>query len=171
MRLFIAIVVPSALHRYCRQMQAQYEGLANTHDFHLTLQFLGDNTEDPKPIMAALSQIRFKPFEIEMGNALPFGPPHEPRGVWIECAENKVLNALATEIQATLKPLGYVSDKPFKAHITLGRYKRHPSSQPERTEGIKHRFDVNHFELIQSHLGSGGPQYKTLGVYKSPPVL
>lgn len=171
MRLFIAITVPAPLHRYCRQLQSQFEGINIVNDFHLTLQFLGDDTEDPQPIMAALSQIRFKPFEIEMGDALPFGPPREPHGVWIECAENKDLSALAAQIQECLKPFGYISDKPFKAHITLGRYKRPSRRPPQRIGGMKHRFDADHFELIQSHLGSGGPQYKTLGVYKSLSVL
>jgi len=162
MRLFIAITVPNSLRRYCQQMQGQFEGLTKVNDFHLTLQFLGDDTEDPEPIMTALSQIQFKAFEIEMGDILPFGPSNEPRGIWIECAKNKTLNALAAEIQERLKPLGYISDKPFRAHITLGRYKKIPRKLPERIKGIAHRFDVDHFELIQSHLGPTRPAYKTL---------
>ncbi|MFH0838192.1 MAG: RNA 2',3'-cyclic phosphodiesterase [Patescibacteria group bacterium] len=169
MRLFIAITVPNGLHNYCQQMQWRFEGLKKVNAFHLTLQFLGDDTKDPEPIMAALSQIQFKPFEIEMGDIVPFGPPTEPRGVWIECAKNKALNALAAEIQAALKLLGYKSDKPFMAHITLGRYKRFPGKVPQRAKGVPHHFMADHFELIQSHLGENGPQYKVLQKFFGKP--
>lgn len=162
MRLFIAIVVPINLHRYCQQLQSQFEGLKNVSDFHLTLQFLGDDIESPNEIIETLSQIKFEPFEIEMGDAIFFGPPHSPRGVWIECKENQTLNDLANDIRERLNPLGFEIDKPFRAHITLGRYKSPPRKTPKRVEGSPHQFRVNHFELIQSHLGEGGPKYKTL---------
>ncbi|MBN2306939.1 RNA 2',3'-cyclic phosphodiesterase [Candidatus Peregrinibacteria bacterium] len=165
MRLFIAIPVPQNLHRYCRQLQSQFEGLKKTEEFHITLQFLGDDTEEPDKIIAALSQIELAPFEIEMGDAVPFGPKHEPRGAWIKCKENKFLQSLAENIRKKLTPLGYTSDKPFRAHITLGRYKSSPGHIPKTVEGMPHRFKVNHFELIQSHLGDKGPAYKTLAIF------
>ncbi|MBU0705998.1 RNA 2',3'-cyclic phosphodiesterase [Patescibacteria group bacterium] len=162
MRLFIAIPVPADLHRYCRQLQSRFDGLKNVNDFHLTLQFLGDDIENPDQIIDALSQIKFGPFEIEMGDALPFGPKNEPRGVWIECKENSALNQLAGQVRQTLAPLGYESDKPFRAHITLGRYKLPPKINPKKVSGTPHYFRVDHFELIQSHLEEGGPRYKVL---------
>ena len=165
MRLFIAIPVPASLHRYCRQLQSQFENLKKTDDFHITLQFLGDDTENPDEIIAALKQIEFSPFEIEMSDAIPFGPKHKPRGVWIGCEENKALNTLAKNIREKLAPLGYISDKPFRSHITLGRYKFSPKKPPQKIEGMHHRFKVNSFELIESHLGEKGPHYRTLATF------
>lgn len=162
MRLFIAIPVPKNLHRYCKQMQNQFDGLKKTNDFHMTLQFLGDGIENSDQIIETLSQIRFEPFEIEMSDVVPFGPPKHPRGVWIECKENPTLNNLAKQIQQSMSPLGYQSDKPFRAHITLGRYKRPPKTIPKRIEGMDNSFEVDHFELIQSHLEEDGPKYKIL---------
>lgn len=162
MRLFISIPVSEKLRGYCQHMQNQFDELKKTNDFHLTLQFLGDGIEDSDKIQEALGQIKFEPFEIEMGDAVPFGPKHEPRGVWIECTENTALKNLAKGIQSYLAALGYHSDKPFRAHITLGRYKRTPKIVPKNIEGIKHRLEVNHFELMQSHLGESRPHYKIL---------
>jgi len=61
-----------------------------------------------------------------------------------------------------MKSLGFKNDKPFRAHITLGRYKRKPKYPLKRIEGIKHLFHADHFKLIQSHLGEKGPHYKTV---------
>lgn len=153
MRLFIAIPVPETLYEYCKKMQSQFEGLRKTKDFHLTLQFLGDGIEDADQIMQLLNQVEFRAFEIEMDGIVPFGPSHKPRGIWINCKEDEPLIKLADEIRNRMIPLGYESDKPFKAHITLGRYKIPPDVLPERLKGEVHRFEVKHFELIQSHLG------------------
>jgi 2'-5' RNA ligase len=162
MRLFIAIPIPKNLQRYCTQMQSQFEGLKQVSDFHITLQFLGDGIESPDKIIESLNKISFEPIEVEMGDAVVFGPTNEPRGVWIECSENTQLNQLAKEIQNKMRLLGLKNDKPFLAHITLGRYKSKPQQLAKIIEGINHHFEVNHFELIQSHLGEKGPHYKTL---------
>ena len=162
MRLFIAILVPKTLHRYCKQIQEQFDGLKKTKEFHLTLQFLGDGIEDVNKIIKALNKIEFQPFTIEMGNATPFGPKKEPRGIWIECKESQSLKKLADEIRQQMAPLGFILDKPFKAHITLGRYKFPPKTTPKETKNLPNSFKVSHFELIQSHLGVNGPHYKTL---------
>ena len=171
MRLFIAIPVPASLHRYCRQLQSQFEGLKKTDEFHITLQFLGNDIENPGKITEALNRIKFTPFEIEMGDALPFGPKNEPRGVWIECKENEPLNKLAEDIRQKMKTLGFISDHPFRAHITLGRYKFPPKNAPKTVESIPHRFEIGHFELIESHLEEKGPHYRTLATLKAESKL
>ena len=106
-----------------------------------------------------------------MGDAKAFGSIHEPRGIWIECRENKILQKLAENIRKALEPLGYTSDKPFRSHITLGRYKFPPKDTPKTVKGIPHRFEVNQLELIQSHLGEKGPHYKTLATLKAESKL
>lgn len=143
-------------------MQNLFDGLRKTNNFHLTLQFLGDGIEDANKIIKTLDKIKFQPFKIEMGNATPFGPKKEPRGIWIECKENNILSKLAEDIQSQMSDIGYESDKPFMAHITLGRYKNPPETVPKRVEGITQQFEVDHFELIQSHLWENSPHYKTL---------
>ena len=165
MRLFISINVPKELSRYCEQLQKQFPDLKETREFHMTIQFLGDEIEDPTSIIDALSKIKFEPFEIEMGDAVPFPNLFQPRGVWIECDPSAVLLNLADEIRQSLEELGYMNDKPFRAHITLGRYKRPPHQKPKKTEGETNRFKVERFCLMESTLTPEGPKYKTVASF------
>lgn len=162
MRLFIAIPVPKPLHNYFRETQSHFEGLKKTEDFHLTLQFLGDEIESADPIINALNQVKFESFEIKLGDIKPFGPPSSPNGIWIACERNARLENLAHTIQKSMAEAGHVADKPFRAHITLGRYKLPPQKMPESMKGKPLVFPADHFELIQSHLTPVGPAYKTL---------
>lgn len=162
MRLFISIDVPEELHRYCRQLQSQFPDMRNTDEFHMTIQFLGDDTESPDKLIEVLKTIQFKPFEMEMGDAVPFPNPFDPRGAWIECKMTPELQKLADDIRKATEKLGYISDKPFKAHITLGRYKRPPKYKPKKTEGEPHVFMVDRFHLVESTLSSEGPKHKII---------
>jgi len=167
MRLFISINVPEELHRYCRQLQNQFPDMKNTNEFHLTVQFLGDDTENPDQLIETLKTVQFAPFEIEMGDAVPFPHPAHPRGVWINCKITPKLEKLAEEIRKTTEKLGYISDKPFKAHITLGRYKRPPNYKPKQVKGEPHQFTVDQFHLVESILSSEGPKHKILASFKA----
>jgi 2'-5' RNA ligase len=120
-----------------------------------------------EPIVGALKTVSFKPFEIEMGNALPFPNAWDPRGAWIECKLSPELKKLAEEVQGAMKGLGYVSDKPFKAHITLGRYRHTPKNKPGVVEGEPHRFAVDSFHLMESTLTPSGPIHKELATFQS----
>ncbi len=162
MRLFVAIHVPQPLYRYCRQLQSQFPDMKNADEFHLTLQFLGDDIASAEPIIEALKTVQFVPFEIEMGDALPFPGSDRPRGVWIECAKNPALDKLAQGIRKALEPLGLIPDKPFTAHITLGRYKMPPARPVARVKGNPNTFAVSHFELMKSELTPRGPMHKSL---------
>lgn len=143
-------------------MQNQFDELKKTKDFHLTLQFLGDGIETADEIIKALSKIEFQAFEIETGDIVPFGPKGKPRGIWIECKENEALQELAKEVQSRMTGLGHELDRPFRPHITLGRYRNIPSVIPKRIKGDSHRSLVEHFELLQSHSNKDGPRYKIL---------
>ncbi len=165
MRLFIAITVPEELRRYCTQLQGQFPDLKETRVFHLTVQFLGNEIEDPQPIVEALRKIEFEPFDIQMGDAVPFPNAFRPRGVWIECSESTELMSLADQIRSAMEEIKLVADKPFKAHITLGRYKRPPHKKPQTIKGEPHSFTVDRFYLIESTLTPEGPKYKTLAQF------
>lgn len=162
MHLFIAIAIPHQLYRYCQQMQSHFPDLKMTREFHLTVQFLGNEIEDERPIIDALSKILFKPFDIKMGDALLFPNPLNPRGVWIECDESDKLMSFADQIRKTMSELGYQADKPFKAHITLGRYKQSLHQKPEKIKGKPHVFTVDRFYLMESILLPQGALYKTV---------
>lgn len=162
MRLFISINIPQELHKYCRQLQSKFPDMKNTDEFHITIQFLGDDTKSPTQIINTLKNIHFLPFNIEMGDAIPFPNVFNPRGVWIECRINPELKKLAEEIRGIMEKSGYVSDKPFKAHITLGRYKYPPKQKIQKIKGESNKFTVNQFHLVESILTPAGPKHKII---------
>lgn len=162
MRLFISIDIPENLHRYCKQLQSRFLDIKKTNQFHITLQFLGDDIESANPIIEVLKKIKFSPFEIEMGDVMPFGNPDIPKGVWIECKKNNSLQKLSDDIRKALKPLGFVSDFPLRPHITLGRYKSAPNIKPEIIKGEPHKFTVDKFYLMKSELTPNGPVHQII---------
>ncbi len=144
-------------------MQDQFPDIKKTDQFHITLQFLGDDIESADTVIDALKSVQFKPFEIEMGDAMPFGNQDNPRGVWIECKINDSLQKLSDDIQKAMKLLGFISDFPFKPHITLGRYKIAPQNKPEIVKGEPNKFSVETFYLIKSTLTTMGSSYEVIG--------
>lgn len=165
MRLFIAVMIPHELHQYCAHIQSRFPSLNKTRAFHLTLHFLGDGIENAEPIIQALSAIQFKPFEIEMRDAVPFPNPFRPQGVWIECDPSSALLSLAEDIRNAMTNLGYRPDKPFRAHITLGRYQPSPRQKPKPIKGESHRFVLDKFYLIESVREPEGSAYKILATF------
>lgn len=162
MRLFIAIAVPHQLYRYCQQLQSRFPDLKMTKEFHLTVQFLGDEIQDSQPIIDALSAIKFEPFDIQMADVTPFGHPASPRGVWINCEESDELMSFADHILKAMGKLGYQPDKPFRAHITLGRYRQSLHQKSNVIKGEPHTFTVDRFYLMESILLPQGALYKTV---------
>jgi len=133
----------------------------------MTVQFLGDDVDQGRAqrIIDVLSKIKFEPFEIKMGDALPFPNPFNPRGAWIECEESDELIKLADNIRKSMSDLHFMPDKPFKAHITLGRYKFPPFEKPNAVKGEPHTFTVDRFYLMQSNLTPTGAEYKVLAEF------
>lgn len=162
MRLFISIEIPKDLHRYCKQLQNLFPDLKKTDEFHITIQFLGDNIDSAGRITDTLDSVIFSPLEIEMGNVMPFGHPNNPKGIWIKCKNNDQLNKLSEDIKNLMKPLGFISDFPFSPHITLGRYKNKPTDRPKTIKGEAHKFCVDTFYLMESILTPSGPIYKKI---------
>lgn len=164
MRLFIAIKVPGELHEYCKTLQNQFLDIKKTKDFHITIQFLGDDIKNEKEIISELKKITFKPFEIDIGDVMPFGNLQNPKGIWIEC-KSRALNKLAANIRSTMSKLELEPDLPFKPHITLGRYKQTPKELPQKIKGELNKFKVNTFYLMESKFSSFGPKYNQIAIF------
>lgn len=195
MRLFISINLPPELHDHCRQLQKRFPSMKNVDEFHLTLQFLGDNIGEqflPR-LNGALKSIEFKPFEIKLGQPRRFPNEFEPKGVWIDCDGGKALKELADRIRKIMDKTGFRPDKPFVAHVTLGRYKKATANlldsrlpfsvllrqgyeglrrinrgndkKGENDDSETKSFVTDRFYLMQSHLTPEGPNYKILSEF------
>ncbi|MBI5422031.1 RNA 2',3'-cyclic phosphodiesterase [Candidatus Peregrinibacteria bacterium] len=177
MRLFISLNIPQELHDYCDKLQRTFPGIKKTEEYHLTLQFLGDEIGDslvPR-IIEALQSVAFQPFEITLGNARRFPNESRPHGVWVDCDGGDALQKLADRIRTTMSEIGLKPDKPFSAHITLGRYQNTPpptfkprgGRSASKTE--TKTFTMDRFFLMESHLKPTGAEHHIIETFKSTP--
>ena len=141
----------------------------NLEQLHFTLQFLGEISENQtQKVIEALRKIEFSEFTIILKGIGVFPKPKFPRIVWVGTDEKggKNLIQLAKKVENVLEPLGLVSDKPFKPHITVFRIKKKIGDITEDLN--KQRITdfgmqkISSIKLKKSELTSEGPIYSDL---------
>ncbi len=104
-------------------------GRASRRDqWHLTLQFLGDDVDVDKVARAlAAAQFAAGAGRLQLGGADTIGNRRRARFVILGVHEGAAwLGVLAAEVEALLAPLGYQRDRPgveFLPHLTLARHR------------------------------------------------
>ena len=98
---------------------------APREQWHLTLQFLGDNA-DPDAVVGALDGLASPPGAIRLSTIGPLGNPKRSTiCACFVCEGGEWLRALALEVNERLAPLGYEPEhRPFLPHLTIARYRR-----------------------------------------------
>ena len=141
----------------------------NLEQLHFTLQFLGEISEEQaKKVIEALKTIKFSEFIISLKGVGAFPKPKFPRVVWVGTDEEggKNLIELAKKVENVLKPLGLISDKPFKPHITIFRIKKKIGDITEELNKQKSTDfgmqQISSIKLKKSELTSEGPIYSDL---------
>jgi 2'-5' RNA ligase len=140
--------------------------------YHVTLRFLGDiNVLLVKEIGRALcSGVTLKqPASIGLNGLASFGRRRRPRVVWVGFEQTDFFDRLKSEVDQILQGCGLPSDeKPFRAHITLGRVRalQNPRKYYKIIEEIKGEFrGLVLFESLvfyRSISGRNGPEYHVL---------
>lgn len=143
--------------------------LVRTEHLHLTLVFIGEVPNDRGAAMAeAMSaDIPQAPFAIEFGGVGVFPPSGPPRICWLgvlDGAEEVV--RLHAHVAERLRGLGVpVEGKPYRPHLTLGRWRdrvRSVKSRIEPSAAPIARVLVSAVTLFESRLSSAGPSYTRL---------
>ena len=184
-RCFVALPVPPPVReRAAEVMTALKAGGPDVKwvepaNLHLTLKFLGEAPEGQVPdLVRALEEAcagRPAPrLEITVPGAFP--DARRPRVVWLGLAGDLTpLAELAAAVERALAPLGYPpEDRPFRAHLTLGRVRRprKGGGQPD-TRSLSRdlagrdwaggpEFTVDRVVLMQSTLTPRGAVYQPL---------
>jgi 2'-5' RNA ligase len=140
---------------------------------HLTLKFLGEATPaEIEAMSAALDEIgpATAPFDVAFGGVGVFPNARRPRVLWIGITEGvEQLRPLAAAVDEHASAAGFEPEqRPFSAHITLGRFRS--TSGWERLSGLieKHaayeagRMRAGEVHLIHSILSPDGPAYTAL---------
>lgn len=139
-------------------------------NLHVTLKFLGH-----------VDEARLEPMRGALGGAAAAGPPFDlaitglgafptaarPRVLWAGVGRGaEALAALAAAVERALAALGVPpEDRPFSAHVTLGRVReprRDPALAAALAAGAARDFGtlrVAHVSLMRSDLSPGGRRY------------
>jgi len=177
MRLFLAINLPEDVKKRLEDVSRELPGsckckLVEEGNKHLTLKFLGE-VDDGKAeeVIKALGTVKLKPFECSVKGVGVFPNEKFVRVVWAGVDEKKggdEMKELYKAVDAALADFGFKDDKRFHAHATLARV-RFVEDRQGLAEFLKRHadeefgeFEVKSFELMQSTLGRGGPEYSVV---------
>ena len=167
MRLFIGIEIPDEIKEhifnFIRPLQISPKGWEKPHDYHQTLLFLGDTSEEALvEIIKRLNQILFHPFELEL-NAFNF---FSRRILFLGFAESVELLELKSLVDLAFPEWLRPFEKVFVPHVTIKRWQRYEFDFLE--SGIKSRifppqkFYVTGIALFKSEKNSLNHKYHVI---------
>ncbi len=180
-RLFIAVPTPPHIVRQVAQVREELRAAGADvrwepdEKLHATLKFLGDTEETTVPrIEEALSGIagRQASIPVDYRDLGAFPDVHRPRVLWVGMGDaTGALTGLQREIDAAMSSLGFPrEDRPFHAHLTLGRVKGPRNlrvlltimeSSTLKTEQVT----IRSVELVRSTLRPEGSVYTVLHAF------
>jgi 2'-5' RNA ligase len=172
MRLFIGIPLSPAVVAELASLTARLKSKAGSlrwtgpESWHITLQFLGNTSEEKLDcLVAGLGELRFPPVPVRLEELGIF----ERAGVFFaSVAVTPELVSLEQRVTAATSLCGFVrEDRPFRPHITLARAKgqgRIRSLRPLEAliqrQPVFTRFLAQEFLLYESHLLPNGSRYE-----------
>ncbi len=177
LRTFVAVDFPAAVVARAADVAARLQALTrgvryvSAAQMHLTLHFYGDLEPAQiavlEPLLAA-ETARVAPFEVQVGGLGTFPPRGRPRVVWLGVADaSGTLLRLQAGVERATRAAGLPGeDRPFRAHLTLGRVKDEPVGLAEALARLRDpdcgRCLIDALRLIRSELRPAGPRYSTL---------
>jgi 2'-5' RNA ligase len=172
MRLFIALDLDNK--EYFSSIQEQIPNdiakLTLPKEFHLTLKFLGEVSDDKiEEIKVRLEQVEFEPISLTTDNIGVFPNEDYIKVVWIGIKKQEKVKELQQKIEKSLEGL-FTEDNRFHPHITLARVKFIKDKKTFKDKLSTLKFESKEssiiaFKLIKSTLTEEGPVYETLAEF------
>lgn len=146
-------------------------------NLHLTMAFLGDTFGATlRKLAEALAPlvVPVTPFELRIEGLGAFGPPGRPRVLWAGIASPpEPLFELQRQVAGAAQKAGIVlENRPFSAHITLGRVRPAVRVPEALTSHLAchinspfGRLGVGELHLMRSRLGPQGPVYRVMRAF------
>ena len=184
MRLFIAIEIPKAVKLQLIELKnwlcsfGIVSKWVEEDNIHLTLQFLGETNEKQvdKIIKAIRNACSGKSvLDLQLGEIGCFASNGEIKVIWAGISGNITeLSRIQKNIAFTLSELGFVSNKPFNPHLTLGRGADIMSGDFARLKDEwawpeEIIFRAEKISLIESKLTSAGSIYNVISEIQLKP--
>lgn len=188
MRIFVGIDLKPTLKSEIIKLQSKIKPFAvkgnwkNEDDFHLTLKFLGDISEDQlNGLFETLDKIRghFRPFSIQLKGLDVFGSsvPSPVTGLtparvmWLGLdGDLEALNDLYATIENALCDYGFAKDhRPYAPHITLGqdiKLSGTLETLKDAFEPFNEKIDVDAVTVFNSEVIGGKRVYTPIKSYK-----
>lgn len=159
MRVFFAIEFEEHIKEQLNKIQKKIKEVAKggnytrQPNFHLTLEFIGEVSDEQltllKEVLGEVGHGR-RTFTLNTTGIGSFKRGNE-HIVWLGLERHPDLNDLVEDLTKTLKKTGFrVEERPYKAHITLGR--RIKIEEQELRSLCKHKIDldVSKISLMES---------------------
>lgn len=189
MRLFIALELPAPVRTELTTIQRRLQRTGQhpvkwvpPDSIHLTLQFLGDvEPERVAELLTALYNAQQTDTagrvagggDLRLANVGAFPTLRRPQVVWVGVGgDTSALHRLQQRVVNAMQPLGFEPEnRPFRAHLTLGRTRREASGAAYRQLGDAIaalpapqaiRWPMGQPVLFQSTLSRQGAQYTRL---------
>ena len=146
-------------------------------NIHLTLAFLGSVEEDKIVDIADKITMQVKDCpqpEVRLNGIGVFPDLKRPRVIWVGLdGDIMILSILRNKLQNGLKGIGFKPEKrPFKPHLTLGRFKNSLVKDPKIKEAIAEHYHakgdlyyLKELVLFKSDLRPKGPIYTKMNVW------
>lgn len=175
-RVFIAVPLPPDLRRELSRWESSVKlrergwRVVRDENLHLTLRFLGNRPPARVAEIGAALERRLGRLASRSARLQGWGVfPHlsRPRVLWAGVGRGEEgLIELAENVDQGLADLEEpVRDRPFRAHLTLGRARGRRielPGTPSSSEPLFGEFDVEEVLLIRSYLGSSGARYEVV---------
>ena len=177
-RIFIAIDIPlesdivGQINRLKSEFADEKIKWVKTHQYHITVQFLGNvENSDVLHINESLDIVTgdFPGFSLELTEFGVFKNLRNPRILWIGFKPCEQLVKLKNAVEDEMTKFGFEkSDKPFSPHLTIARIKT--LNQAEKLKELIDRFrgtilqviEVGEIILYESILKPEGPEYEVI---------
>ncbi len=174
-RLFTALEIPASASDHLCTLQS---GLQNARwispeNFHITLRFIGDVSEDMAfEIDESLSLIRAEPFDLHLSGLGSFGHS-KPHALWAGVADSDPLHALHARQETAMQKLGLKPEpRKYTPHVTIARLNKRATNAGDVMHYIEHRnlfstlpFPVTRFVLFSARNSKGGGPYVAERIY------
>ncbi len=147
-RAFIAFDLTPEILRRLGQISTQFQDRLNgipvrwvpVENIHLTLKFLGDVSIANLDMLKRVLQTEaggHRGFEISVGGGGAFPNTRRPRVIWVGVESPPDLFSVQAGIENQMARLGYArEERPFSAHLTLGRVSRNVEPDDVRQIGV-----------------------------------
>lgn len=175
MRLFVALALPDDIRWQLRLICGGLAGAGRwvpPENFHITLRFLGEvDGRDAHFVDAALAGIRAPQFPLRLKGVGAFTSGQRVKAVYAGVEKQPALQHLHDKVESAVVRAGLAPDgQKYTPHVTLTRPKDAPLTKlqhylAEHSLFKSDVFDVTHFTLYASEMGSEQAVYTALRSY------